>query len=54
MQRKKNKYLLWFIYILLICLAVFLLLWRLGYWDKEEKDEPEVKTEYRRVLSAGI
>ena len=36
-QRKKNKYLLWFIYALLIFLALFLLYWRFSkYFESDD------------------
>ena len=45
-RRKKNKYIVWSIFALLLFLAVFLLWWRFGYLFSSERDGPEVKQEY--------
>lgn len=45
-RRKKNKYIVYSIFALLILLGIFLFWWRFGHYFSSEKDGPEVKQEY--------
>ena len=46
-QRRKNKYVLWAIYALLISLFLYILYWKFGWIVQSGESEPEVKQEYR-------
>ena len=46
-QRRKNKYVLWAIYALLISLFLYILYWKFGWIVQSGDSEPEVKQEYR-------
>ena len=46
-QRRKNKYLLWAIYALLLSLFFYILYWKFGWIVSSGETEPEVKQEYR-------
>ena len=42
-QRRKNKYLLWAIYALLLSLFFYILYWKFGWIISSGEAEPEVK-----------
>ena len=46
-QRRKNKYVLWAIYALLISLFLYILYWKFGWIVQSGDSEPEIKQEYR-------